>query len=233
MRKFNQCYNQIIQEQYTITAREVLYRRYGKDNAEKIISSIKSRGKDDYLEKKYYLPDYSNKTLDKIIPVVFKNFDDENIAGAAAYGVPKQFLVPQYIAINNNFKQGQQDVAKELQRGELPPQYDMPVDILGHERIHTQQKANYGPDRLKAEFAPALAELKFWYYKRTGIILDGNVTDQDINEFINYCNRYDAFNRSAYGKQIDFEKLLKTSEGKEVFKRIVKQAPMKSDTMVA
>jgi hypothetical protein len=233
MKNFDKFYNQVIQEQYTITAREVLYRRYGRENAENIINSIKSRGKDNYLDKKYVLPDYSDKTLDKIIPVVFKSFSEQD-RNAAAYATPKQLGFPnQYIAVNNDFKQGREVVAKELQTGETPPQYDIPYDILGHERIHTQQKAHYGFDRLRTEIAPVLAELKFWYYKKTGIILDGNATDQDINEFINYCNKYNAFNTNAYGKKIDYEKLLKTSEGKEVFKRIVKQAPMKSDTMVA
>jgi hypothetical protein len=234
MNKFDKLCNQLIQEQYTITAREVLYRRYGRDNAERMISSIRSRGKDNYLEKKYVLPDYSNKTLDRVIPVVFKDLSGSrpNVKGFATQYFP---LYPQSITINTNLPKGAigaGDELRELQTGEPPQQGYIPKDTLGHERIHTQQKANLDHP-LKNEFAPVLAELKFWYYKKTGIVLDANATDDQINQFINYCKRYNAFNNTSYGDQIDFEKLLRTSEGKEVFRRVVKQAPMKSNTMVA
>jgi hypothetical protein len=240
MNKFDKLCNQLIQEQYTITAREILYRRYGRDNAERMISSIRSRGKDNYLENKYILPDYSNKTLDRVIPVVFKDFEKMVPAsGAAAYGIPQNipFIKP-HIGINTQIR-GLDNISRELQTGEPPQQGDIPYDLIGHERIHTQQKGislnpkNMFEYPLQMEFAPVLAELKFWYYKKTGIVLDANATDNQINDFINYCKRYNAFNRVPYGNQIDFEKLLRTSEGKEVFRRVVKQAPMKSNTMVA
>lgn len=240
MKRFDKLFNQILKEQYTITAREVLYRRYGRDNAERIINSIRNKGKDSYLEKKYVLPDYSNKTLDRVIPVVFKDFEKMTpSSGAGAYGIPQNipFIKP-HIGINTQIR-GLDNITRELKTGEPPQQGDYPFDLIGHERVHTQQKGislnpkNMFEYPLQMEFAPVLAELKFWYFKKTGIALDANATDDDINEFINFCKRYDAFNRTSYGGQIDFEKLLRTSEGKEVFKRIVKQTPMKSDTMVA
>ena len=52
MSNFNQLCDQILRENYTITAREVLYRRYGKDVADRMISKIKARGNDEYLTQK-------------------------------------------------------------------------------------------------------------------------------------------------------------------------------------
>jgi hypothetical protein len=94
---------------------------------------------------------------------------------------------------------------------------------------HTLQIDRNTPS-LTYEFAAVLGELKRWYYGETGILLDADATDVQINQLINYCKQRDIFNKLAYGKDIDFEKLLRTSEGKEVFRRIVKQTPVKSNT---
>ena len=230
MTKFDKFCNQILQENYTITAREVLYRRYGKEVADSMIAKIKARGKDPYLEKKYALPDYSNKNLDKVIPVVFADLGT-NVAADAMTKFP---MIPQKIRLNVNTKQISPTI-KELEGGEASYQYHgIPRDVLGHETTHTLQKGRIFKDHpLQYEIATMLGEIKRWYYKNKGILLDADATDAQINDFIDYCNKRNIFNNVAYGRKINFEKLLRTSEGKEVFRRIVKQTPMKSDTMVA
>lgn len=231
MKKFDQFCNRILREQYTITAREVLYRRYGKDVADSMISKIKARGKDDYLEKKYALPDYSNKNLDKVIPVVLANLSID----AAADSLPKYPMTPQRIRLNANQSKSILPTIKELEGGKSAYQINgSPYDVLGHETTHSLQKGRFHQDHpLQYEIVPQLGELKRWYYKKTGILLDADATDAQINQFINYCKEHNAFNNTAYGDMINFEKLLRTSEGKEVFKRIVKQTPVKSSDMVA
>lgn len=232
MNNFDKFCNKIIKEQYNITAREVLYRRYGKNVADKMISKIKARGNDEYLNQKYVLPDYSEENLDRIIPVIFKDLPE----GSSAMGIPKDIpFVRQAITVAP--KHGEA-VAKELSTGEIT-NYTTPYDILGHETTHTLQKGlqlnpkNMFEYPLQYEFAPVLGEIKRWYYNQTGILLDADSTDSEINVFINYCIRRNIFNKVPYGNSIDFEKLLRTSEGKEVFRRIVKQTSMKSDTRVA
>lgn len=231
MNKFDQLCNQILQENYTITAREVLYRRYGKNVADSMIAKIKARGKDSYLNQKYVLPDYSEENLDRVIPVIFKD-----IPYAAAIGIPKDIpFTKQGITVAPRYGK---DVTKELSTGEIT-NYTTPYDLLGHETTHTLQKGlqlnprNMFEYPLQYEFAPVLGEMKRWYYNQTGILLDADATDSEINAFINYCTRRNIFNKVPYGNKINFEKLLRTSEGKEVFRRIVKQTPMKSDTRVA
>lgn len=251
MTKFDKFCNQILQEQYTITAREVLYRRYGKDVADSMIAKIKARGKDPYLEKKYALPDYSNKNLDRVVDVIFTDFGEEESYGGentvtpaktikayAADGGP--FAPPDENRILFNRKQMNLNYPskRELEGGPAQvthPEKNEPLDTLGHEVTHTLQKGStYNMSNLlQTEFAPVLGEMKRWYYKNTGILLDADATDAQINAFIDYCNKRNIFDNVGYGKKIDFEKLLRTSEGKEVFRRIVKQTPMKTDTMVA
>ena len=234
MNNFNQLCEQILQENYTITAREVLYRRYGKDVADRMISKIKARGNDEYLTRKYVLPDYSDENLNKLIPVVFKH-----MPGAAGMGIPKGLPIKQHIAIAPDpGNTGFQDAVKELNTGEFTKR-SIARDLLGHETTHTLQKGfqlnpkNMFKYPLQYEYAPVLGELKRWYYYETGILLDADATDNEVNVFINYCVKRNMFNIAAYGDEIDFERLLRTSEGKEVFKRIAKQTPIKSNTMVA
>ena len=244
MNRFDQFCNQIIQEQYTITAREVLYRRYSKDVADNMIAKIKARGKDDYLERKYALPDYNQKNLDKVIKVFLHDFDtpiqgNENspysINTSTALGSSRWSDNKPRIWLNTNKPNDIDDSVKELE-GIGPTsftKYDIPYDILGHETTHTIQKTDahkFNTSRLAMEIAPVLSEIKLWYYKKTGILLDADATEAQINQFINYCKERDIFNNVAYGNEIDFEKLLRTSEGKEVFRRIVKQTPVKSNT---
>lgn len=238
MNKFDQFCNHIIQEQYTITARDVLYRRYGKNAADNMIAKIKARGKDDYLERKYVLPDYSQKNLDEIINVVLQNFDT-TIQGvnntAVALGSSRWTDNKPRIWLNTNKPDDIDASVKELEGIEPTSftKYNIPTDILGHETTHTIQNPDHhisSKSRLALEIAPMLSEIKLWYYKTTGILLDADATDAQINQFINYCKERDIFNNVAYGDKIDFEKLLRTSEGKEVFRRIVKQTPVKSNT---
>jgi cytochrome c-type biogenesis protein CcmF len=66
MNNFEKLCKKILQEQYTITGREVLYRRYGKDVADRMISKIIQRGSDEYLEKKYNLPKYNKENVENI-----------------------------------------------------------------------------------------------------------------------------------------------------------------------
>jgi hypothetical protein len=246
MNKFDQFCNKIIEEQYSVTGREVLYRRYGKDVADKMIAKIKARGNDSYLNNKYALPDYSQQNLDKIIPVIFSS----SAAGAAkkyggngevqAYNV-KTFnpvgnsLDRDEIVINKNAS-GWKQPWKELQgkNFNISNDEDVPEDILGHETTHALQKGKtYTSNPLQAEIAPMLGEIKRWYYYKTGILLDADATDKQINQFIFYCRIRNIFNKVAYGNKIDFEKLLKSSEGQEVFRRIVKKTPIINNTMVA
>jgi hypothetical protein len=235
MNNFNQLCDQILQENYTITAREVLYRRYGKDVADRMISKIKARGNDEYLTQKYVLPDYSDENLNKLIPVIFKHIP----GGNAGYGIPKGLPIKQRITIDPNPRSvGFQDAVKELNTGEIT-KHPIAYDLLGHETTHTLQKGlhlnpkNMFEYPLQYEFAPVLGEMKRWYYHETGILLDADATDNEINAFINYCVKRNIFNTSAYSNEIEFEKLLRTSEGKEVFRRIAKQTPIKSNTMTA
>jgi hypothetical protein len=232
MNRFDQFCNQIIQEQYTTTAREVLYRRYGREVADNMIAKIKARGKDSYLEKKYILPDYSDANLDRVIKVILKNDMvsreyGKKISGGATpltwYDKnPEIYLASDAPTIG--------DSVKELEgKSGVPQHRTSPYDVLGHETTHTLQIDRNTPS-LTYEFAAVLGELKRWYYGETGILLDADATDVQINQLINYCKQRDIFNKLAYGKDIDFEKLLRTSEGKEVFRRIVKQTPVKSNT---
>jgi len=241
MNRFDKFCNQILQENYTPTAREVLYRRYGKDVADSMIAKIKARGRDSYLEKKYVLPDYSEKNLDRVIPVIFKDFEKMIPAnGAAAYGIPTgiPFIKP-HIGVNTRTHRAIKPFLQELETGSVDYVSDFPNDLVGHETTHTLQRGlhlnpkNMFEYPLQYEFAPVLGEIKRRYYRETGILLDADATDAQINQFINYCKEHNIFKQNSYGGQIDFEKLLRTSEGKEVFRRIVKQTPLKSNTVVA
>jgi hypothetical protein len=240
MNKFDQLCNQILQEQqYTMTGREMLYNRYGKDVADKMIAKIEARGGDNYLEKKYALPDYSQKSLDKIIPIIISN-DPEFSRGAS--GLNKKTIYSHRpdgneIHINKNLPWFAKNVKNELEGRDfsIADSENMPADVLGHEVTHALQKGSTYKfsNLLQTEIATMLGEIKRWYYHDTGILLDADATDAQINQFINYCEERDVFNSVPYGDRIDFEKLLRTSEGKEVFRRIVKQTPVKSNTMVA
>jgi hypothetical protein len=244
MYKFDKFCNQILEENYTITAREVLYRRYGKDVADSMIAKIKAKGKNSYLEKKYVLPNYSDANLDQVVNVIKQNFNTlfnqyPNLRGAsaAAFGEydPNTKKLNQYITLNTDAPDISNTV-RELESGKTVISQDgMPHDILGHEVSHTLQNRidNQDIDPFIIEITPMLGEFKRWYYNQTGIILDADATDAEINQFINYCKERDVFDNVPYGDKIDFEKLLRTSEGKNVFRRIVKQAPMKTDTLVA
>lgn len=251
MKKFDKLYNQILREQYTITAREVLYNRYGKQKADEMIAKIKERGEDSYLEKKYSLPNYSQKNLDKIIPVIFRDFSIDsnymNYGGKGTFSPARSLNYTTYgsqvpfkseIEVNPKYGEFSKKIERELQ-GDIPTAFthhindNIPSDILGHEVTHTLQKRYNDPNPLKPEIAAVLSELKHWYFKQTGIALDADMTDSQFNNFVNYLKQRGSFKNISYGQKIDFEKLLRTSEGKEVFKRIVKQAPMKSDAMVA
>ena len=246
MKKFDQFCNKIIQEQYSVTGREVLYRRYGKDVADEMIAKIKARGNDDYLNKKYALPDYSQQNLDKIIPVIYttninNNNKVRNYGGGEIQAYNRKTwssdnsLDSDKIVINRNLP-SYKESWKELQGKNFNISNDenVPEDILGHETTHALQKGKtYSSNPLQAEIAPILGEIKRWYYHQTGILLDADATDQQINQFINYCKNNNIFDKVAYGNKIDFESILRTSEGKEVFRRIVKQLPIKNGTMVA
>jgi len=230
MKEFDQLCNRLFQENYTITAREVLYKRYGKDVADSMIAKIKARGRDSYLEKKYVLPDYSNKNLDKIINVVLQNLGSD-IAGLGASIDPSR--KQSTIIFNDDDPYIISGAIRELKGGNPKFEEDgTPYDLLGHETTHTLQHYHTS-NMLTNEIAAVLGEIKRWYYENTGILLDADATDAQINDFIDYCKEMGVFNNVSYGDQIDFEKLLRTSEGKEVFRRIVKQTPAKSDTRVA
>lgn len=250
MNKFDQFCNQILQEQqYTMTGRQMLYNRYGKDVADKMIAKIEARGGDNYLEKKYALPDYSQKSLDKIIKIMISNHPyfggKNNYAGEvpAGFNIKKEYaggIIPDKneVHINKNATLVAKNVKDELEGKKFSitnPYQNTPSDILGHEITHSLQKNstyNYS-NLLQSEIATVLGEIKRWYYHNTGILLDADSTDAQINQFINYCKERKVFNNVAYGNKIDFEKLLKTSEGKEVFRRIVKKNQSKNNSMLA
>jgi hypothetical protein len=247
---FNETVLKILNEQkYQVTARQVLYRRYGKQVADQMIAKIRARGKDSYLEKKYALPDYSEKNLDKVIPVIFKDFSANEYATDGQSTPLAKNIKKKYWGTGKETNQIQintlrpssetEGVTKELNGG--PAQYhghhgeNDPFDPLGHEITHTLTPySNFNLDlKLQTEIVPVLGEIKRWYYQRTGILLDADATDREIDIFIDYVKKHNGFNRAPYGERIDYEKLLKTSEGKEVFKRLVKQNLHNTNTMVA
>ena len=59
------------------------------------------------------------------------------------------------------------------------------------------------------------------------------MTDGEFNAFMDYCKKYNAFNRLPYGSEIDFEKWLRSSEGRAAFKLLVKTTPINSNEMAA
>ena len=65
--------------------------------------------------------------------------------------------------------------------------------------------------------------MKYWYYENTGKLLPANMSDKDINDFINYWNANKSyyekdFTQKAYNAVIE---ALKTPEGREVFRKTV------------
>jgi hypothetical protein len=255
----NEC-NKILKtlnENYTLTLRQILYSRYGKNLADKIISDINASGQDDYLQQKFKLPNYSKENLDRVIPVEVKQLAP-GIGGQARatmtitntpFGQKKS--VKHNIFLNANEPYEKSGIA-ELEGG--PVSYEredgLAYDVNKHEATHTAQdsgtsnlrKSKLTGGDLQYEFAPVLAELKGWYYLKTGIALgyDANhialgpkEADEQWEKFMNYCRQRNAFNELGYGSEIDFEKMLNSSEGRAAMRRIAKTAPIKSNTMAA
>ncbi len=245
MNNFEKLCERILQEQYTITGREVLYRRYGKDVADRMISKIIQRGSDEYLEKKYNLPNYNKENLDRIIELTFNKFHEADSSGQGSSAAKNRKIITvgpfgsrhetDNIVVNSNYSNIANPISNELNKNINSSKKSIPQDVLGHEITHSLQKgSNYNFNSpMQAEIAPVLGELKRWYYEKTGILLDADATDNQINQFIKYCKDRNIFNNVGYGKNINFEKLLRTSEGKEVFRRVVKQTSAKTNTMVA
>jgi hypothetical protein len=246
----NEC-NRILKtlnENYTLTLRQILYSRYGKDVADKMIYDINALGEDEYLKQKFKLPNYSKENLDRVIPVEIKKL--AHGVGAATetsttttntpFGQKKYVNRKIFLNANEPYKRSGID---ELKGG--PVSYEKEngaaYDVNKHEATHTAQdfgtstlrKSKLTGSDLQYEFAPVLSELKGWYHAKTGIVLGAKMTDEEFNEFMDYCRAHNAFNKLPYGSEIDFEKLLNEPEGREVFKRLAKTTPIKSNTMVA
>lgn len=255
----NEC-NKILKtlnENYTLTLRQILYSRYGKNLADKIISDINASGQDDYLQQKFKLPNYSKENLDRVIPVEVKQLAP-GIGGQARatmtitntpFGQKKS--VKHNIFLNANEPYKKSGIA-ELEGGPVSYKREdgLAYDVNKHEATHTAQdfgtsnlrKSKLTGGDLQYEFAPVLAELKGWYYLETGIALgyDANhkelepkEADEQWEKFMNYCRQRNAFNELPYGSEIDFEKLLNEPEGRAAMRRIAKTAPIKSNTMTA
>ena len=255
----NEC-NKILKtlnENYTLTLRQILYSRYGKNLADKIISDINASGQDDYLQQKFKLPNYSKENLDRVIPVEVKQLAP-GIGGQARatmtitntpFGQKKS--VKHNIFLNANEPYKKSGIA-ELEGGPVSYKREdgLAYDVNKHEATHTAQdfgtsnlrKSKLTGGDLQYEFAPVLAELKGWYYLETGIALgyDANhkklepkKADEQWEKFMNYCRQRNAFNELGYGSEIDFEKLLNEPEGRAAMRRIAKTAPIKSNTMTA
>lgn len=241
----------LMNEGYTLTLRDVLYKRYGKDRADNMLAKIKSLESQNpewsnYLNKNFVLPDYSQENLDKAIPVNIKELDT-NVGGSTRSTFTQGGFRAPHISHEISLGSNEPDEMSGIPelRGGMPsyqkPNGD-PYDVIGHEATHTAQKFGAGEggkkskftgSSLRGEFAPILGELKRWYFARTGIALDAYMTDQQFEEFMAYCKRYNAFRRLPYGTELSIEKLLNQEEGREAFKRIVKTTSTKSDSMVA
>ena len=246
----NEC-NKILKtltEDYTLTLREVLYSRYGKELADKMISDINASGEDEYLKQKFKLPSYSQKNLDRVIPVKLKQLA-HGVGGATQTTTTIQNTpmgqkkyIDHEIHLNTNEPYVMSGIA-EIEGGQASYQKDSgaPYDVIGHELTHTAQdfgnstlkKSKLTGSDLQYEIAPVAGELKRWYFRRTGIALGRYMTDSEFNAFMDYCKKYNVFNKLAYGSEIDFEKWLRSSEGRAAFKLLVKTTPTKSNTMVA
>jgi len=237
-----------LNEDYTVTLREILYSRYGKELADKMISDINAAGEDEYLKQKFKLPSYSQQNLDRVIPVKLKQLA-QGVGGATRTTTTVQNTpmgqkryVDREVHLNTNEPYNISGIA-ELEGGKASYQQDSgaPYDVLGHELTHTAQNFDDGTLKkskltgsdLQYEIAPVAGELKRWYFGRTGIALGRFMTDDEFNAFMNYCKKYNAFDKLPYGSEIDFEKWLRSSEGRAAFKLLVKTTPMNSNEMVA
>jgi hypothetical protein len=208
------------QNSYYITPRQVLYRRYSKDVADDMIRKVREAGKSAELEKKYYLPDYSDESLDRLVPVIIKDLSHKNLLGYYQFGGQNP-----YMAIHS----GQEPDIQELKhhtRPQAPRTKNFAVDALGHETSHALQNKHDMPAVILGtpvhEIAPVMGDMKRWYFQQTGIALDANMSDAQYDQFLKYMEDNNVFETVPYSRDIDFRKILNSEEGKNAFKRVVR-----------
>jgi len=218
-------YINLIKEQqgpFYITPRQVIYRRYGKEVADDMINKVRASGRSAELEKQYVLPDYSDESLDQLINVVTKDLTSRNLLGYYQHGDNP------YMALNSTPTAA--DDVYELQHHKRPTpigQQQYPnKDVLGHEATHALQFKNNPPTVFLGaplnEIAPVMGDIKRWYFSKTGIALDANMSDDQYNQFLKYMEDNNVYDNVPYGKDLDFKKIFNSPEGKEAFKQIVK-----------
>jgi hypothetical protein len=207
---------------YYITAREVLYRRYGEEVANDMIRKVRERGRSPELEKKYFLPDYSDESIDRVIPVVIQNLNGK----AGGYYDYNRGVIGVHSdkGVLDKADPDKDAALSELRGGKASTGRSAPYDVVGHEAIHAIQPFEKGSgfDRLRVEIAPVMGEIKRWYFQETGIALGADMTDADLHVFIKYMDTFNLWKNVPYGDEIDFRKILHSEDGKEAFRLIVK-----------
>ncbi len=184
------------------------------------------------------LPSYTGPWMNRNITVKLQNLGpgQEEVGG---------FLSKSPFGRSVTINQGQGELARvvldELAERNLyvPSSYSAEGsqwmgDVLGHEMTHALQPVNnrpypranvegprayvQGPEELPAWFST----LKYWYYSRTGKLLPANMTEGDINNFIQYYHRnkggYFRGNTRMYDHAVE---TLSTPEGRALFRQIV------------
>jgi hypothetical protein len=130
-------------EKLTTTQRDILYRRYGKERADYMISQANKRQQEKPL-KKFIAPKYTDKNLDSKIS--FNLIDNKSDAdGALAAVMPGSTNVD--VFKNNNTNHQFDRIRNELKHNKYtPPEEGQIIDVVKHEGEHTLQTTN---NRLK------------------------------------------------------------------------------------
>ena len=257
--------------QYDTTYRDILYRRYGKENADKMLEKAKNRQNSNPLQN-FEAPNYSDESIDMPLKVNLKQTEKEPNLRGIAPNTEKGFTIfgtkdqPHYKATKKEFENGEYEM----------PQSTTPIDIVGHEATHQLQ---FGPDSIPKrlgkslinklspygksgkkeetmykqgvtsmdkffkspketysdeyrrklytwnahEPASYLNELKLWYYKTYGKIIDADSSKEEIDAFKNNTKDFLLKDKNGvYKNYIDALELLDYPEGQELLKQVVR-----------
>jgi hypothetical protein len=198
-------------------------------------------------KKEFVIPDYSDKNLDKSIKVVTKT---DMPGGAIAMATPERADSdkPSVIALNPDYPRNNNPIIDEIQTKSKPVTSldGSSRDTLKHEGTHTLQfgtpligrtfpmftGADTKDDKERKYYtqnayepAARMSELKSDYFRRTGIILKADMTDDDYKKFIDWYNTTQKFkDGTPYDTMLqDTIDVIETTPGRELFRRVAKK----------
>lgn len=207
--------------------------------------------------KEFMIPDYSDKNLDKPVKVITKT-DMPGDAVATATPERADSDKPSVITLNPDYPRNNNPIIDEITMKAKPvtSMDGSSRDTLTHEGTHTLQlgippigrsfpmssgadteddKARKAYTQNAYEPAARMSELKSDYFRKTGNILKADMTDDEYMKFIDWYDTTQKFKDGMpYDRMMqDTIDVIKTTPGRELFRRVVKRDDQNTGTAQA